>query len=171
MNDLDQVPATKPPTTPSRFWLNRKDDESGVSGTGCVAEGVRFHDGRVVLVWTTARTSTAIYESMAMMIEVHGHNGKTVVEWHDKPPFAFERAQTTAVQDSFENAPFASVGGLERRASMKAPTYIVQREQRDYLDGYRFAAACMYGPDWKTCTFGWKPAITIPASDFDGDDA
>lgn len=65
------------------FKLVRSEDVSGVSGTGAVAEGVVFTDGTVVLRWLGVRTSTGIYKSLEMMLEVHGHEGATVVEWVD----------------------------------------------------------------------------------------
>ncbi len=70
----------------TRFFLSRTEDESGVSGTGHVADGVRFSNGKTVLCWTTSNTSVAVYDDMATMIAIHGHGGKTVVEWIDKPP-------------------------------------------------------------------------------------
>jgi L-alanine-DL-glutamate epimerase-like enolase superfamily enzyme len=66
-----------------RFRLKRVEDESGISGTGYVAEGVQFSDGQCVISWLTATTSTGIYHSVVEMIHIHGHGGKTVVEWID----------------------------------------------------------------------------------------
>ena len=36
-----------------RFSLKRLEDETGISGTGYVAEGVEFTHGKCVLVWLT----------------------------------------------------------------------------------------------------------------------
>lgn len=66
-----------------RFLLNRKEDVSGVSSVGLVAEGVQFSEGKCVLVWRTEHKSTAIYENVSDLIAIHGHNGKTVIEWID----------------------------------------------------------------------------------------
>ena len=63
------------------FRLNRLEDESNVSGTGIVAQGVVFDDGTCVLRWLTQHSSTAIYGSVEEMISIHGHGGKTVLEW------------------------------------------------------------------------------------------
>lgn len=67
------------------FRLLRTEDETGVSGTGYVAEGVWFTDGEVALHWTVpnAPTSTAVYRSIVAVEEIHGHNGKTIIEWLD----------------------------------------------------------------------------------------
>lgn len=62
-----------------RFHLNRAEDVTGVSGTGTVAGGVIFPDGTVAMRWNTGVASTAIYASIADVVEIHGHEGATVV--------------------------------------------------------------------------------------------
>ncbi len=61
------------------FYLQRDIDESGVSGTGIVAEGVEFSDGRVCMRWLTSTASTGFYDSIDQLELIHGHNGKTKV--------------------------------------------------------------------------------------------
>lgn len=78
--DAEQVAALGP----RRFVLNRSEDISGTSGTGVVAEGVRFSDGVVALRWTVARKSTAVYDSVDDLIAIHGHDGATTVVWADQ---------------------------------------------------------------------------------------
>lgn len=150
---------------PWRFRLVRTEDESGVSGTGHVADGVRFADGSAALRWRTRYQSTAVYASMADLIAIHGHGGKTEVRWLDREPTeAFLRAVTDCIQDSCENAPFASVGGLDKREDMTAPAYITKHGDAytaEWLRGYTTSACAMYGDDWRTCGFGWQPALTI----------
>ena len=70
------------------FHLNREIDESGVSGTGIVAEGVQLSNGACVLSWLTkpkgwdsAPVGVGVYESIRHVEAVHGHDGKTHVEW------------------------------------------------------------------------------------------
>lgn len=65
------------------FELHRHEDATGVSGTGVVAEGVEFGDGRCALRWRTAKTSTACYDSVVDLEAIHGHNGATEVVWLD----------------------------------------------------------------------------------------
>jgi len=36
-----------------KFWLKRIEDFSGISGTGIVAEGVIFSNGKAILSWLT----------------------------------------------------------------------------------------------------------------------
>lgn len=68
---------------PRRFQLFRIEDETGVSGTGVIVEGVEFSDGSVALRWLSDRTSTAIYGSIDDVEAIHGHGGKTRVQWID----------------------------------------------------------------------------------------
>ena len=67
---------------PRPFKLIRHTDVTGVSGTGFVAEGVQFSDGRVALRWTgSAHASTVIWDSIEDAIAIHGHDGATEVVW------------------------------------------------------------------------------------------
>lgn len=68
-----------------RFRLKRLEDETGISGIGYVAEGVRFSDGKCVISWLTDTSSIGIYHNIDEMIYIHGHGGKTVIEWEDFP--------------------------------------------------------------------------------------
>jgi hypothetical protein len=67
-----------------RFYLDRKEDETGISGTGTIAEGLQFSDGSCVMRWRTETSSTAFYKSIEDVEFIHGHQGKTVVRWLDK---------------------------------------------------------------------------------------
>lgn len=64
-----------------RFYLERREDVSGVSGIGVVAEGVEFSDGTVVMRWVTgaAPASTVVHESLEAVERIHGHEGRTTV--------------------------------------------------------------------------------------------
>lgn len=56
------------------FTLERVFDESGVSGTGVVLEGVIFADGVTVIRWLPGKAgaqSTAIYGSYADFEKIH----------------------------------------------------------------------------------------------------
>lgn len=66
-----------------RFVLVRHEDVSGVSGTGLVAEGVRFTDGTVILRWLRQPAATALFASVGDLLAVHGHGGKTELRWLD----------------------------------------------------------------------------------------
>jgi hypothetical protein len=67
-----------------RFIVQRDVDETGVSGTGAVVEGARFEDGRVAYRWCVhPARSTGSFDSIEEMMEIHGHNGNTRVEWLD----------------------------------------------------------------------------------------
>lgn len=66
-----------------RFYLERKEDVSKVSGTGVIAVGVQFPDKKAIMQWQTAIKSVVIYDSVENLIKVHGHDGKTVLKWLD----------------------------------------------------------------------------------------
>ncbi len=66
-----------------RFVLWRKEDQTGVSGTGIVAQGIQFGDGRVSLRWLSDHASTANFDSIDDVRAIHGHDGATVVDWMD----------------------------------------------------------------------------------------
>ena len=60
------------------FHLVRDVDVSKVSGTGVVAEGVVFSDGRVALRWIVGdHKSTVAWDSVESAEAIHGHNGAT----------------------------------------------------------------------------------------------
>jgi len=71
------------PSDAQRFVLRRDEDETGVSGTGDVADGVRFPDGTVAMRWRTGTASTAVYDSVADVEAIHGHGGKTRIVFVD----------------------------------------------------------------------------------------
>lgn len=63
------------------FELRRIEDESGISGVGVIAQGVEFENKKCALSWLTAHTSIAIYDDVETLMLIHGHNGKTIIEW------------------------------------------------------------------------------------------
>jgi len=65
------------------FYLYRLVDETGISGSGFVAEGTQFSDGTCVLRWLSNHKSTAIYGDIKTVRAIHGHAGKTCVFWED----------------------------------------------------------------------------------------
>lgn len=66
-----------------RFELYRTEDVSGTSGVGVVAEGVVFSDGSAAMHWLTALSSWAVYQSIEELAAIHGHDGRTVIEYLD----------------------------------------------------------------------------------------
>lgn len=72
-----------PPTRMRRFVFNRIKDVSGLSGTGVVVEGVEFSGGWVALTWLSPLSSVSFYPNVKTAIEIHGHEGQTVLQWLD----------------------------------------------------------------------------------------
>ncbi len=66
------------------FELIRHEDESGISGTGKVAEGIEFSNGKCALCWISKYRSVAVYDSLRELEQIHGHDGKTEVRWLDE---------------------------------------------------------------------------------------
>ena len=61
------------------FYLKRIEDESGISGTGRIAQGFIFDNGKVALTWLSEHPSVTIYDSIGEVHAIHGHGGKTEV--------------------------------------------------------------------------------------------
>lgn len=79
-----QAPEITNAALPRRFVLCRDEDVSGISGTGVVAEGIEFWDGKVALRWRSLIASSAIYDHIDDVVEIHGHEGRTRVVWLDE---------------------------------------------------------------------------------------
>ena len=71
-------------TAMRRFQLHRDEDDTGISGTGVVAEGVEFSNGRVSFTWLTHQECVNNYGSMKTVEEIHGHGGKTRIVYVDE---------------------------------------------------------------------------------------
>jgi len=63
------------------FLLRRKEDISGVSGTGVVAEGVEFDNGKIAMCWLGTFHTVEVADNIHTIEEIHGHKGTTTVEW------------------------------------------------------------------------------------------
>lgn len=65
--------------------MHRSEDESGVSGTGVVAEWVMFPSGRVVIEWRNDENESLSFDdtgidlrpTMESAVGIHGHSGRT----------------------------------------------------------------------------------------------
>lgn len=69
---------------PRRFQLVRDEDETGISGLGTVAYGVVFSDNIAVTRWNSDVAQTCVWQSMDEVEAVHGHGGRTRIEWIDQ---------------------------------------------------------------------------------------
>ena len=98
--------------------IQRHEDESGVSGTGRVAEWVEYSDGEVVVHWLSHTPSTNHYRNMKQVEAIHGHNGKTeiVVDWEEPKPAPEpeeELEETTEESGGSEASEESEVGPVE----------------------------------------------------------
>lgn len=73
-----------PPASVSPFVLRRHEDVTGVSGTGIVADGALFPaagGSKAVVRWRGERGSTVVWDNLRHAVEIHGHDGRTTVEF------------------------------------------------------------------------------------------
>jgi hypothetical protein len=97
-------------TEPRRFHLERNVDPTGMSGTGHVADGIRWADGTASVIWLSERPSIAFWyrpgDGMTDAEWVHTHGGQagTRIVWDDDPTdptaeLAALRQRFTGLQD------------------------------------------------------------------------
>lgn len=67
------------------FKMIRNEDESGVSGTGHVLDGVVFPDGKCVIRWRSDSPTTTIFDTFDDFEAVHvkAHPGTSEIVWGD----------------------------------------------------------------------------------------
>lgn len=71
---------------PRRFYLHRKVDKTGISGTGVVADGVVWQTGAATLNWRGGGESYNTWpgpDAISEIERIHGHQGATVIVWRD----------------------------------------------------------------------------------------
>lgn len=87
---------------PQLFTLIRCVDETGISGTGRVLDGVIFHTGQVVVCWRSdlntdnpGYSSLTIYPSWEAFLHIHvqPHNPDTMEILFDSEPIFDRKAQ------------------------------------------------------------------------------
>ena len=80
-----------------RFQLERDTDATGISGTGLVAWGVLFPDGKVITRWNGVIAQVSVWESIDDVRAIHGHNGLTRIVWLDKELLSCEQLKLMEV--------------------------------------------------------------------------
>jgi len=81
------------------FCLKRTEDESGVSGTGRVAQGFVFDNGKVAVTWLSDHPTVTIYDNIGEVHAIHGHGGKTEVTM--EPDFKKAFGELKSFVDNF----------------------------------------------------------------------
>lgn len=66
-----------------RFVLDRKEDATGTSGVGVVAEGVEFSNGQCAVHWLSQLETVFVYSNVRVVERLHGHDGRTSIRWID----------------------------------------------------------------------------------------
>lgn len=97
------------------FEMHRGNDESGVSGTGKVLEGVVFSDGPCVIRWVTELNgrSEARYDSFASFVDIHINSHAS-----NKTKIVFSDGEV------YEQAPKAILPRTKRRRKAALPTVV-----------------------------------------------
>lgn len=66
-----------------RFRLYRNEDKIGISGTGLIADGVQFANGKVCVHWFGETQSIVVWDNIKDMEKVNCHNGSTRIIFLD----------------------------------------------------------------------------------------
>ena len=134
------------------FRLLRKTDPTGVSGTGHVADGVRFDDGATVIRWRTPHATTTVYATIEDVIHVHLHGGHTAVDflgdWTVSP---FGRGMMEYAQDACEGVPQAAA----TTGAIVVPHWIAAENGAEWTAGYRFCLVRDFGAEWSAKMLKW----------------
>lgn len=81
MKNLQASPMVQDVPRPDLFQLVRSQDVSGVSGTGVVALGTRYPNGKCTISWLSDLSCIGVYDSLDQLIAIHGHGGNTTVKF------------------------------------------------------------------------------------------
>ena len=92
------------------FYLNRAEDESGISGTGRVAQGFIFDNGRGAVTWLSDHPSVTIYDNIGEVHAIHGHGGKTEVIMEPDFKRAFGELKSFIDNFSLEEIAISKIG-------------------------------------------------------------
>ena len=98
------------------FYLNRTEDESGVSGTGRIAQGFIFDNGKVCLTWLSEHPTVTVYDKIGEVRAIHGHQGKTELVMEPDYKRAFNELKSfvdafSLVEAASEKLPLESAAG------------------------------------------------------------
>lgn len=96
------------------FYLLRHEDVHDNTGIGIVAEGIIFDSGMVTMTWRTKFPTVTIFDNIATVKSVHGHEGRTevVIEGQDE---RFENCKAKARADKSEEKKKEKVKKKEKK--------------------------------------------------------
>lgn len=104
-------------STPVPFYLYRRRDVSGVSGTGVVAVGVVLPSGKAVLEWCSRWPTVTLFHSIDQILRIHGHGGETEVRYGPVPDSEDPPAGPSALFLPRQSDSTARGSGLQRFSS------------------------------------------------------
>lgn len=121
------------------FDMERQNDESGISGTGLVASGIVFPDGKVVLRWNSEMASTTEFDSYEDFKNIHvkSHpNNKTKLHYYNLDEGEIEEfKKSRGLKKSGDMmAHFGCIANKMQKAGIEYPkTLKVPRGFRDWV--------------------------------------
>lgn len=80
-NTLDQSSKNQSVPVARLFHMIRTADISGVSGTGIVAIGTQYPNGKCTISWLDELSCIGVYDTLDQLIAIHGHEGRTTVSF------------------------------------------------------------------------------------------
>jgi len=105
--------------------LFKKRRRRGISGTGRVAQGFVFDNGKVAVTWLSEHPSVTIYDNIGEIHAVHGHGGKTTVEFEPD----YKRA-VGEMKSFIENFSLATVA-LEKLPPESPASKIISKNKKE----------------------------------------
>lgn len=123
----------------SPFVLVRTVDHNGQSGTGIIADGVVFPDGRVNIRWrsgVSGVSQTENWDELSHAMRIHGHGGDTVAVMIPVAALVGALEKTLLVNGMMEvsNDPAANAYAEGWNACRKQIEYVTSRELRPYFE-------------------------------------
>lgn len=106
--------------------IMRHEDVHGVSGTGDhLADVFEASDGTTVVRWLGKDGSTNVYGGVKNVLNVHGHGGKTEIEW------LWEQEADADPMEAVFDKKIAEAGGSTAPTGPAGPTAVMEEKAKD----------------------------------------
>ncbi len=116
------------------FHFYRKEDQTGVSGTGPVVEGVQFTNGWCAIRWISEMSSVCFYQSLEDVKKVHSHGGRTEIILHDFEPVRARETPSEAPGFEIFLSIIEELSGLMNLGADAAEERATQAQIREWAD-------------------------------------
>lgn len=106
--------------------IMRHEDVHGVSGTGDhLADVFEASDGTTVVRWLGKDGSTNVYGGVKNVLNVHGHGGKTEIEW------LWEQETDSDPMEAVFDKKIAEAGGSTAPTGPSGPTAVKEEADKE----------------------------------------